>query len=180
MVVLPTPGGPQKISDASDPRPSIRVIVPSGPSRWSWPTTSPSVTRAAAGRPAGFSPARSPAPFRTLGREQIPRRHDTAALQAGAAVNRSCRPCPPSSCQRERDVSRCVIAAQVPPCEARSSVPPLSIVWVETLPFTSPRRISRPHSANGNFSERRHRRDEAVIHDATSSTCNVPDRTPAR
>ena len=29
MVVLPQPGGPQRISDASDPRSSIRVSVPS-------------------------------------------------------------------------------------------------------------------------------------------------------
>ena len=43
MVVLPTPGGPQRISEARLPRSSIRVIVPCGPSRWSCPTTSSSV-----------------------------------------------------------------------------------------------------------------------------------------
>ena len=37
MVVLPTPGGPHRISDASEPRSSMRVNAPSGPSRWSWP-----------------------------------------------------------------------------------------------------------------------------------------------
>ena len=31
MVVLPTPGGPHKISDASEPRASIRVSVAVGP-----------------------------------------------------------------------------------------------------------------------------------------------------
>ena len=33
IVVLPTPGGPQRISDARDPRASMRVRVPSGPRR---------------------------------------------------------------------------------------------------------------------------------------------------
>ena len=40
IVVLPTPGGPHRIREASEPRSSMRVSVPSGPSRWSWPTTS--------------------------------------------------------------------------------------------------------------------------------------------
>ena len=55
MVVLPHPGGPHRISDASEPRASIRVSVPSGPSRWSCPTTSSSVrgrSRSASGRAA--------------------------------------------------------------------------------------------------------------------------------
>ena len=56
MVVLPTPGGPHRISEASEPRSSMRAIAPSGPSRWSWPTTSASTRgrrRSASGRPAG-------------------------------------------------------------------------------------------------------------------------------
>jgi hypothetical protein len=53
MVVLPTPGGPQRISEESEPRASMRVSVPAGPSRWSWPTTSASArgrSRSASGR----------------------------------------------------------------------------------------------------------------------------------
>ena len=36
-VVLPVPGGPQKISEPSVRVSSMRVSAPSGPSRWSWP-----------------------------------------------------------------------------------------------------------------------------------------------
>ena len=36
-VVLPVPGGPQKISEPSVRAASMRVSTPSGPSRWSWP-----------------------------------------------------------------------------------------------------------------------------------------------
>ena len=39
-VVLPVPGGPQKIRLPSEPEAMRRVSAPSGPTRWSWPTTS--------------------------------------------------------------------------------------------------------------------------------------------
>ena len=58
MVVLPTPGGPQRISEASEPRASMRVSVPSGPTRWSWPTTwSSAVGRSRSASGAGRSAA---------------------------------------------------------------------------------------------------------------------------
>src|ERR1700724_2564531 len=41
-VVLPVPGGPQNTSEPSERVTSMRVSAPSGPSRWSWPTTSAS------------------------------------------------------------------------------------------------------------------------------------------
>src|ERR1700723_2285469 len=40
MVVLPVPGGPQRIIDESRRAAAMRRIGPSGPSRWSCPTTS--------------------------------------------------------------------------------------------------------------------------------------------
>ena len=57
-VVLPVPGGPQKTSEPSVPVASIRVSAPSGPRRWSCPTTSASFSgrsRSASGRGAVFS-----------------------------------------------------------------------------------------------------------------------------
>ena len=53
MVVLPTPGGPQKISDDKEPEASITPRGASGPSTWAWPITSPSDcgrSRSASGR----------------------------------------------------------------------------------------------------------------------------------
>ena len=60
MVVLPTPGGPHSTNEARVPRASMRVSVPSGPSRWSWPTTSSSERgrrRSASGRAVEAAPA---------------------------------------------------------------------------------------------------------------------------
>ena len=63
MVVLPVPGGPHRIIEASRCASAMRRIGPSGPSRWSWPTTSSSDcgrSRSARGvgacgvRPGGF------------------------------------------------------------------------------------------------------------------------------
>ena len=54
-VVLPVPGGPQKTSEPSERVSSMRVSAPSGPSRWSCPTTSASLvgrSRSASGRGA--------------------------------------------------------------------------------------------------------------------------------
>ena len=59
MVVLPTPGGPQKISDDKDPEDSIVPKGASGPKTCCWPMTSAKVlgrNRSASGRgPAGVS-----------------------------------------------------------------------------------------------------------------------------
>ncbi len=49
-VVLPVPGGPQRIREPSVPERSMRVSAPSGPRRWSWPTTSDERARAQAVR----------------------------------------------------------------------------------------------------------------------------------
>ena len=57
-VVLPVPGGPQKISEPSERVSSMRVSAPSGPSRWSCPTTSASFvgrSLSASGRGASAS-----------------------------------------------------------------------------------------------------------------------------
>ena len=57
-VVLPEPGGPQKISDPIAFARSIRVSAPSGPSKWSWPATSlrrRGRNLSASGRGASFS-----------------------------------------------------------------------------------------------------------------------------
>src|SRR6185312_13013852 len=57
-VVLPEPGGPHRIMLCRRPLRSMRVSVPSGPTRWSWPTTSASRfgrNRSASGRGAPFS-----------------------------------------------------------------------------------------------------------------------------
>ena len=75
-VVLPVPGGPQKMSEPSVRVSSIRVSTPSGPSKWSWPTTSsrrPGRSLSASGRGAARS---SPAAVnrlapRDFGREVI-------------------------------------------------------------------------------------------------------------
>ena len=53
-VVLPVPGGPQKIIEPSEPERIIRVSAPSSPVRCSWPTTSSRCvgrSRSASGRP---------------------------------------------------------------------------------------------------------------------------------
>src|SRR3546814_14599402 len=58
MVVLPQPGGPQRMSEASRPEPTMRPTGPSGASRWSCPTTSSSACgrrRSASGRGAWLS-----------------------------------------------------------------------------------------------------------------------------
>ena len=55
-VVLPVPGGPQKIIEPSEPARIMRVSAPSSPVRCSWPTTSDSVdgrSRSASGRRLG-------------------------------------------------------------------------------------------------------------------------------
>ncbi len=57
-VVLPVPGGPQKISEPSERASSMRVSAPSGPRMRSWPTTSASVrgrSLSASGRGASCS-----------------------------------------------------------------------------------------------------------------------------
>ena len=57
-VVLPVPGGPQNTSEPSERVASMRVSTPSGPSRWSCPTTSSSAcgrSRSASGRGASLS-----------------------------------------------------------------------------------------------------------------------------
>jgi len=41
----PPPAAPTEINDASEPRSSMRANVPSGPRRWSWPTTSSRLPR---------------------------------------------------------------------------------------------------------------------------------------
>ena len=46
MLVLPVPGGPHRIIEASLPAATIRPIAPSGPVRCSCPTTSSSDVRA--------------------------------------------------------------------------------------------------------------------------------------
>src|SRR5688500_11245471 len=56
IVVLPVPGGPQRTIEASLPAATIRPIAPSGPVRWSWPTTSSSAcgrSRSASGALSG-------------------------------------------------------------------------------------------------------------------------------
>ena len=71
-VVLPVPGGPQKISEPSDALSSMRVSAPSGPSRWSWPTTSASFcgrSLSASGRGAS---CRGPPPRTGSGRAALP------------------------------------------------------------------------------------------------------------
>ena len=45
MLVLPVPGGPHRIIEASRPAATIRPIAPSGPVRCSWPTISSSERR---------------------------------------------------------------------------------------------------------------------------------------
>ena len=60
-VVLPVPGGPQKITDDSRPALTMRDSMPCSPNRWSWPITSASAAgrnRSASGRGA---PSASPA-----------------------------------------------------------------------------------------------------------------------
>ena len=57
-MVLPVPGGPQNTSEPSERVASMRVSAPSGPSRWSCPTTSSSFcgrSRSASGRGASLS-----------------------------------------------------------------------------------------------------------------------------
>ena len=54
-MVLPVPGGPQKITEPSLPALTMRLSMPCSPSRWSWPTTSASDDgrkRSASGRGA--------------------------------------------------------------------------------------------------------------------------------
>ena len=66
IVVLPEPGGPQKMRLGTRPLFSMRVSVPSGPTMWSWPATSSRVfgrRRSASGRGALFS---SPAASKRL------------------------------------------------------------------------------------------------------------------
>src|SRR5262249_31624590 len=62
-VVLPVPGGPQKMSECSCPeRIALESALP-GPRRWRWPTNSSSVRgrmRSASGRSAPGSPASAP------------------------------------------------------------------------------------------------------------------------
>ena len=56
MLVLPVPGGPHRIIEASLPAATIRPIAPSGPVRCSWPTISSSDvgrSRSASGAFAG-------------------------------------------------------------------------------------------------------------------------------
>src|SRR6185437_2372679 len=58
MVVLPVPGGPQRIIDDRRCACAMRRIGPSGPKRWSWPTTSSRLwgrSRSASGRGASGS-----------------------------------------------------------------------------------------------------------------------------
>ena len=63
MLVFPEPGGPHRTMELRRPEFSIRVRLPCGPTRWSWPTTSVSCrgrNRSAKGRGASFgSPAAS-------------------------------------------------------------------------------------------------------------------------
>ena len=62
-MVLPVPGGPQKITEPSLPALTMRLSMPCSPRRWSWPTTSASDDgrkRSASGRGAlSASPAAS-------------------------------------------------------------------------------------------------------------------------
>ncbi len=58
IVVLPQPGGPQRIIEARRREATMRPIGPSGPRRWSWPTMSPRLrgrSRSASGCGASFS-----------------------------------------------------------------------------------------------------------------------------
>lgn len=58
MVVLPVPGGPQRIIDANRPSATMRPMGPSGPTMWSCPITSSSVegrNRSASGVGASLS-----------------------------------------------------------------------------------------------------------------------------
>ena len=86
-VVLPLPGGPQRMIEPSWPRANIRPSGVSGPSRWSWPTSSSSArgrSRSASGwpaRPPGHRPAR---PAR---REQIAHQPITTASATAAALD---------------------------------------------------------------------------------------------
>src|SRR6266581_2374941 len=58
MVVLPQPGGPHRIIEASCRLATMRPIGPSAPIRWSWPRMSPRLcgrSRSASGRGAWVS-----------------------------------------------------------------------------------------------------------------------------
>ncbi len=73
-VVLPVPGGPQNTSEPSERVDSMRVSAPSGPSRWSCPTTSSSFcgrSWSASGRGASLS--RPAAANRSSGRRVLAR-----------------------------------------------------------------------------------------------------------
>ena len=67
MVVLPVPGGPHRIIEASLPAATIRPIAPSGPVRCSCPITSSS-RAGAAGRRAAHPRAAAAAPRLRQGR----------------------------------------------------------------------------------------------------------------
>ena len=62
-VVLPTPGGPQRIIECMRPEASAEDSGMPGPTRWRWPITSDSDagrSRSASGACAGAGPARLP------------------------------------------------------------------------------------------------------------------------
>ena len=58
IVVLPVPGGPHRIIEASLPAATIRPIAPSGPVRCSWPTTSSSARGRSRSASGAFSRGR--------------------------------------------------------------------------------------------------------------------------
>ena len=59
MVVLPVPGGPHRISEASLPAATMRPIAPCGPVRCACPTTSPSVAGRSSSASGGGAAAAS-------------------------------------------------------------------------------------------------------------------------
>ncbi len=122
-MVLPVPGGPQKTSEPSVRVSSMRVSAPSGPSRWSWPTTSSSLagrSLSASGRGASRS---SPAAANRLG---PPRR-------AGAFI----RAAPPTSRRPPRTMVMRHARLCCPATRSRSRV--LAILVLLTDSTRSPR-----------------------------------------
>ena len=99
MVVLPTPGGPQKTMEPRLPSASIRPSGASGPSRWSWPTTSSSRRgrrRSASGRGrlGGRGGGRPGAGVEEVGHEgDWPADWAAQAGSRGAGLSRDCRAC---------------------------------------------------------------------------------------
>ena len=108
-VVLPVPGGPQNTRLPSERVDSMRVSAPSGPSRWSCPTTSSSFCgrrRSASGRGASLS---RPAAANRVG---------PAALARGVMMT----PRAPARSSARADVSR-----------TPRMMPPAAATWIDLI-----------------------------------------------